>query len=170
MRASQLLLPLLIVVALYFLFLRPQRTRQRAAQQLASSIEPGQRVVTTAGMYATVVEIDDAGVLLEIAPGVEVRYVRQAISRVVDNELVAEPVDGAPIDEEYADDEYASDEDASDEDASDEYAEDGTEGGQLGDDEQAAGPGGGASAVDLSKGRDGTVSDPARDPADPARR
>lgn len=169
MRASQLLLPLLIVVALYFLFLRPQRTRQRAAQQLASSIEPGQRVVTTAGMYATVVEIDDAGVLLEIAPGVEVRYVRQAISRVVDNELVAEPVDGAPIDEEYADDEYASDEDASDE-----YAEDGTEGGteggQLGDDEQAAGPGGGATAVDLSKGRDGTVSDPARDPADPARR
>lgn len=93
MNVSQLLLPLLIVVALYFLFLRPQRNRQRAAQQLANSIQPGQRVVTTAGMYATVVELDDKSVLLEVAPGVEVRYVRQAVSRVVEDEYVPAEAD-----------------------------------------------------------------------------
>ncbi len=81
---SQLLLPLIVVVAVYVLFLRPQRARQRKALELTNSIQPGQRVVTTAGMFATVVALDDEGVLLEVAPDVHVKYVRQAISRVVE--------------------------------------------------------------------------------------
>lgn len=83
MRLSNFALPLLIVVAVYFLFLRPQRARQRKAQELTNTIAPGQRVMTTAGMFATVVSLDDEGILLEVSPGVNVKYVRQAVSRVV---------------------------------------------------------------------------------------
>jgi preprotein translocase subunit YajC len=68
---------------MYFVMIRPQRNRQRQVQQAQSRIEPGQQVRTTAGMYATVVEIDDADVVLEIAPGVKVRYLRRAILDVV---------------------------------------------------------------------------------------
>lgn len=134
MRASQLLLPLLIVLALYFLFLRPQRNRQRAAQQLASSITVGQRVVTTAGMYATVVEIDDKSVLLEVAPGVEVRYVRAAVSRVVEDEYVPAVEDDPDLAEDevaYSDDaDYEGDDQDGDEPTEEELDSDGADRGR----------------------------------------
>ncbi len=68
---------------MYFVMIRPQRNRQRQVVQAQNQIQPGQRVRTTAGMYATVIELDDADVVLEIAPGVRVRYLRRAILDVV---------------------------------------------------------------------------------------
>lgn len=92
-------LPLIAIVgAFYFLLIRPQRNRARKQAETQNQVTPGQRVMTTAGMFATVVEIDDDGVILEIAPGVEARFVRQAIGQVLPDEV---------------DDEY--DEDAEDE-------------------------------------------------------
>ena len=68
---------------LYFVTIRPQRNRQRAAAQTQRTVEPGARIRTTAGMYATVVRVEDQDVVLEVAPGVEVRYLRRAIMDVV---------------------------------------------------------------------------------------
>jgi preprotein translocase subunit YajC len=82
----------LLIVAGYLLFIRPQRNRQKKALQQRQAIAPGLEVVTTAGLIATVVEMDDETVTLEIAPGVRSRFLRQAIVRVVE-----EPVpDDAP--------------------------------------------------------------------------
>jgi preprotein translocase subunit YajC len=83
---SSLTFPILIVlvfVGFYFLMIRPQRRRQQAVQQQQRTVEPGARVRTTAGMYATVVEVDGDDVVLEVAPGVEVRYLRRAIMEVI---------------------------------------------------------------------------------------
>ncbi|MEV0402295.1 preprotein translocase subunit YajC [Actinoallomurus sp. NPDC050550] len=80
------LLPLiLIVVVFYFLLIRPQRKRQQQQAQLQNQIEPGQRVMTTAGMIATVVAVEDDAIVLEIAPGVEARFVKQAVGQVIDD-------------------------------------------------------------------------------------
>jgi len=68
---------------LYFVTIRPQRNRQRAAQQTQREIVPGVRVRTTAGMYATVTSIEDQDVVLEVAPGINVRFLRRAIMDVV---------------------------------------------------------------------------------------
>jgi preprotein translocase subunit YajC len=81
-----------IVALMYFMMIRPQRNRQRQIMQAQSDIAPGTKVRTTAGMYATVVEIEDGDVILEVAPGVNVRYMRRAIMDVVPPETV---VDGA---------------------------------------------------------------------------
>lgn len=118
---------LLIIVVLfgvlYFVMIRPQRNRQRKAQQQASAVTPGTRVRTTAGMYATVVGVDGDDVILEVAPGVEVRYVKRAIMQVLPSD--AEPdyaadhdegdahVDAPPADAE-ADDYEAADHEAAD--------------------------------------------------------
>jgi preprotein translocase YajC subunit len=79
--------PLLIIVVLialfYFVMIRPQRNRQRKVQQEQNAVVPGQRVRTTAGMYATVVDVEGDDVILEVAPGVEVRYVKRAIMQVL---------------------------------------------------------------------------------------
>lgn len=78
-----LILLLLIPVAFYFLLIRPQSKRRREQLQMQRALEPGARVLTTNGMYATVVEVDDDGVVLEIAPGVEARFVKQAVMQVL---------------------------------------------------------------------------------------
>jgi preprotein translocase subunit YajC len=78
---------LIVIVALfgllYFVMIRPQRAKQRKVQEMQSQVQPGQRVSTTAGMYATVVESDDQDVLLEVAPGVEIRFLRRAVLDVL---------------------------------------------------------------------------------------
>ena len=77
------LLPFLIIAVLfglfYFLIIRPQRNRQRAAAQMQSAVTPGQRIRTTAGIYGTVVSADDRDVVVQIAPGVEIRMLRRAV-------------------------------------------------------------------------------------------
>jgi preprotein translocase subunit YajC len=78
------LLPVILIgVVFYFLLFRPQRRRQQQQQQMQRQIQPGQRVMTTAGMLADVVAVEDDAVVLEIAPGVEVRFVKAAIGQVL---------------------------------------------------------------------------------------
>jgi preprotein translocase subunit YajC len=80
---TSLILILVVIVGVYMLMIRPQRRRQQQAQQQKNTVLPGARVRTTAGMYATVVDVDGDDVVLEVAPGVEVRYMRRAVMDVV---------------------------------------------------------------------------------------
>ena len=79
---SYLFLVVLIVGA-YLLFVRPAKARQRRAMETRNNVTPGVEVVTTAGLIANVVSADDETVTLEIAPGVQSRFLKQAIVRVV---------------------------------------------------------------------------------------
>jgi preprotein translocase subunit YajC len=88
---SSLILILIVVVAFYLLLIRPQQRRKQQAAQRQNDILPGTRVRTTAGMYATVVEVDGDDVILEIAPGIETRYMKRAVMDVV---APAETVEG----------------------------------------------------------------------------
>ncbi|HUK73633.1 MAG TPA: preprotein translocase subunit YajC [Streptosporangiaceae bacterium] len=74
---------LLIVGVFYFLMIRPQRNRQRQAMQTQSGVVPGQRVRTTAGLYGTVTAVEDGDVVIEVSPGVEVRFLKRAIMDVL---------------------------------------------------------------------------------------
>jgi len=114
---TTLILILVVVVGFYLLMIRPQQRRRQQAQQQQSSVQPGARVRTTAGMYATVVDVDGDDVVLEVAPGVEVRYMRRAIMDVVgpsEEDTVAEDEDEDEVQDEVHDEVH--DEDA-DEDA-----------------------------------------------------
>ena len=84
------LLPLLLLfVVFYFLLIRPQSQRRRQQMQMQTELEVGDDVVTTAGIYGTITEIDDdyGIVTLEVAPDTEVRFARAAVAqRLVDDE------------------------------------------------------------------------------------
>jgi preprotein translocase subunit YajC len=76
------LVPLVLMVGLlYMVMIRPQQRRAKSQRALQSAVEPGDEVVTIGGIYGEVTEIDDESVVVEIADGVEVRFVRSAISR-----------------------------------------------------------------------------------------
>jgi len=91
------LMPILMIVLLfgvmYFMMIRPQQKRRREAEQMQASLGPGDEVVTIGGLYGTVTGVDDETVMLEIAPGVQTRYARPAIARVVNR---AERVEQVP--------------------------------------------------------------------------
>jgi preprotein translocase subunit YajC len=100
-KGNPYLFPIIILALfglLYFVMIRPQRNRQRQAAQTQNEVIPGSRVRTTAGMYATVVSVEGDDVVLEVAPGVNVRYMRRAIMTVVPDA----PGDTAFIDEDQS--------------------------------------------------------------------
>jgi len=74
----------LLVLGLYVLAIRPQRARARALAEVRAGLAVGTRVITTAGIHATVSAIEDQDVLLEIAPGVVVRFAAAAVVRITD--------------------------------------------------------------------------------------
>lgn len=81
---AQLILLLAMLVLLWALLIRPQRNRQRQQQQLLSSVEPGDEILTVGGLYGIVQEIDEEDdLIVEIADGVHVRVARRAVGGVV---------------------------------------------------------------------------------------
>jgi preprotein translocase subunit YajC len=94
-----LLFPLLLIVVFYFLLIRPQGQRRRAQTQMQAELEVGDDVVTTAGIYGKVIEIDDdyGIVTVEVAPDTEVRFARAAIAqRLVDDEELDDVEEAEP--------------------------------------------------------------------------
>jgi preprotein translocase subunit YajC len=90
--------PVLMIVGFYFLLIRPQRNRQKAQQALLSTLEVGDEVMTTGGIFGTIIEIDeDEGVLtVEIAPGTRVRMLRAGVGqRFVEDDEDVDDEDGA---------------------------------------------------------------------------
>ncbi|MCF2529032.1 preprotein translocase subunit YajC [Yinghuangia soli] len=78
------LLPILLIfVVIYFFMIKPAKKRQQEAVQTQNSLRPGSEVRTIAGLFATVSEVEDDSVILEIAPGVHSRYLKSAIAAVL---------------------------------------------------------------------------------------
>jgi len=91
-------LPLLLMgVVFYFLLIRPQSQRRRAQMEMQSDVEVGDEIVTTAGIYGTITDIDDdyGIVTVEVAPNTDIRMARAAIAQrlVDDDEFVDEDQD-----------------------------------------------------------------------------
>ena len=87
--ASQNPLPSLVIfmlipVAMYFLLIRPQRRRQRESVSLQQSVQVGDDVMTTSGLYGFVTGFEGDVAWLEIDDNVQIRIARQAIQRKVD--------------------------------------------------------------------------------------
>ena len=73
----------LLGVMMYFMT-RRQRRAQEQQQALQNSLDVGDRVMTTSGLYGTVTDADDnTTITLEIAPGVETEWLRAAVREKV---------------------------------------------------------------------------------------
>jgi preprotein translocase subunit YajC len=98
--SSPNLLPILIIVALFVLLymtmIRPQRNRQRQAMQMQNTVEPGAKIRTTAGIYGTVIAVEDNDVVVEVAPGVQIRMLRRAVMEVIQDGAGTGMPDAAP--------------------------------------------------------------------------
>ncbi|UKY49027.1 preprotein translocase subunit YajC [Streptomyces inhibens] len=89
------LLPFIVLIGAMFLMTRSAKKKQQAAQQMRNEMQAGTGVRTIGGMYATVKEIHEDTVLLEVAPGVHAIYAKNAIGAVLADEEYNRILDGA---------------------------------------------------------------------------
>ena len=81
------LLPLLLMFAIfYFLLIRPQQKRQKKIQQMHSSLQKGDKVVTIGGLHGTIDAIDENRVIINVDGGNKLTFDRQAIRDVVNQD------------------------------------------------------------------------------------
>ena len=63
--------------------IRPAQRRQRVLREMQSELAVGDEVMLTSGIFATVHEVGDDKVSVEVAPGVVLSVVRGAIGSVI---------------------------------------------------------------------------------------
>lgn len=70
---------LLVIVVFYFFMIRPQMKRQKEVRQFRESLQKGDKVVTTGGIYGKVVKVEETIIHLEIAKDVVVKVDKSGI-------------------------------------------------------------------------------------------
>ena len=95
----------ILVAAFYFLIVRPQRRNAMIRRQLLNAVEVGDEIVTTGGVYGTVVAIEDDTLEIEIAPDVVVKLARGAVGARITPESEYDDEDDEDDDEVEDDDE-----------------------------------------------------------------
>ncbi len=87
-------IPLLVLG--YLLLLRPTLRQEKERKALRSSLKKDDKVVTTSGIYATVVSVSDTEdeVVVKVADNVRIRMVKAAIDRNLTNEEAARAAKG----------------------------------------------------------------------------
>jgi preprotein translocase subunit YajC len=79
-----MLLPLILLF--YFMILRPQQQQERKRRQMINALKPNDKVLTAAGIYGTVVNLDPEKnrVTVRVADGVKLSMTRNSIVEVLD--------------------------------------------------------------------------------------
>ena len=81
---AQLIIIVAMFALLWLFLIRPQRARAQAHRELVTKVNIGDEILTVGGLYGNVIEIDeDDDLMLEIAPGTQVRIARRAVAAVV---------------------------------------------------------------------------------------
>ena len=73
----------LIFVIFYFMIIRPQQKRQKERQKMLDALEKGDKILTSGGIYGTVVGIEEKVVLVQIADNVKVKVDRGSVGNVL---------------------------------------------------------------------------------------
>ncbi len=77
---------ILIFLIFYFLLILPQQKRQKEHQKMLQSLRKGDKVITSGGIFGTIVGVKDDVVVLKIAENVKVEFLKSSVSQIVSRE------------------------------------------------------------------------------------
>ncbi|HEY7476665.1 MAG TPA: preprotein translocase subunit YajC [Actinomycetota bacterium] len=100
----------LIPIGLLFFMMRSQKRKMAQQQALQRSADVGDEILTTSGMFGTIVDedLEEDTVTVEIAPGTRIKMVRAGIARrLTEDEPEDEEYDDEPVEDEADDDNTA---------------------------------------------------------------
>lgn len=79
--------PLIFLAAMaalfWFVLIRPQRRRATAHRSMVSDLGPGDEVITAGGVFGRIRSVAEDHLVLEIAPGTEIRLAKEAVATVL---------------------------------------------------------------------------------------
>ena len=78
---AQTILPLVFILAIFYLIVfMPARRRQKKLQDMIDNLKAGDKVVTSGGIYGTIVGFKDDRIQLRIAENVKIEISRNAVT------------------------------------------------------------------------------------------
>lgn len=81
---GQLMLPLIIFLVFYFIVMRPMKKKQQDTEAMLGALKNGDRVMTSGGIFGTVVGVTDDVIQLRIADSVKIQVAKSAVSQLVE--------------------------------------------------------------------------------------
>ena len=83
------LMPFLLIFGVfYFLIILPQRKRQKALSDMVATLKPGDKVITSGGIYATVKQVKEKSLLVMSADKSLLEISRASVSGMQGEEEV----------------------------------------------------------------------------------
>ncbi len=79
---SFVILPIFVLVFVYLVYM-PQQKQKKAQAALLASLDEGDSVLTSGGIYGVIAEVDGDSVYLEVAPGIELHVAKSAVLRKI---------------------------------------------------------------------------------------
>ncbi len=81
-------LPLLFVILatfaiFYFILIRPQQKKQKELQKMIEALKKGDRVLTTGGIFGSVVGLKDNILVLKIDENTKIEILKSAVASVI---------------------------------------------------------------------------------------
>ena len=88
------LLPFIAIFAIFYLLLiAPQRKRQKKHMEMVENLKPGDRVITTAGIFGTVMGLQKDRIELKIAANVKIDVTKSSVGVILGQGSDAEKTD-----------------------------------------------------------------------------
>ncbi|MCX7797394.1 MAG: preprotein translocase subunit YajC [Melioribacter sp.] len=85
--AGSLISTLIMFAAIFFIFyfmiIRPQQKRAKEREKLLASVQKGDKVILSSGLYGTVAGLDEKTVLIDVGNNVKMKFDRSAIVTIL---------------------------------------------------------------------------------------
>ncbi|HOI30275.1 MAG TPA: preprotein translocase subunit YajC [Melioribacteraceae bacterium] len=72
-----------IFAIFYFMIIRPQQKRAKERDKLLSSVQKGDKVILSSGLYGTIAGLEEKTCLIDVGNNVKMKFDRSAIASVV---------------------------------------------------------------------------------------
>src|SRR5512142_2647295 len=83
---SSIIMMLIIFGIFYFILIRPQQKKMKEHKKMVDELKKGDKIITSGGIYGTVVGLDTNTLKVEIADGVKVKIARSTVGTVLTEE------------------------------------------------------------------------------------
>lgn len=77
------LVPILGCIVVFWVFMiAPERKQRKKREEMLKALKKGDEVVTTSGLYGSIVQVHEGVVTLQVADGVRMRFAQSSIGSV----------------------------------------------------------------------------------------
>ncbi len=80
---------ILLMAGFYFLFIAPQRKKQKEHEKMLTALQSGDEIVTTGGIFGTITNVKDDRFVVRIADNTKVEIGKGFVQTVVKSQAIA---------------------------------------------------------------------------------